>query len=354
MMIGPARDMDRYVRLFHIGRAVIVVGLLTAGLMNLGMYLFFDRKRRYLFMVLLCFAGAVNYATPFLTPILIDHISWYVSHKVEYCSKLLVAIFAVAFTDAVFEGCLNKILKRVYYAYASVCIALFLLLPSVIYTRISDAGTYLLVLLIFLLMINLALAFRNRLPASENYKKLVLFGIAVVFLFSLVELMGLSGKTGNAIKTETGLVVFVFINTVALALDYKDTQRMLDEAKLREEELLQTNATMVKLGNIRDTFLADLSHELKTPLTVIANLSALAAYQIKNGIADDRECRCAEGYAAELRAIRRLRPDRKRQKRPYRLYRVFQLQIERYLDVSYLRRRTEPESGRSAIVCLRS
>ena len=288
VMLGPARELGRYVRLFYTGRAVIVASLVTAGLMNLGMYLFFDRKRRYLFLVLLCVAGAVNYATPYLLISVFHDISWYVSHKIEYCSKILVAVFSVAFADTVFDGCLRKVLKRLYFAYASVCIALFILLPSVVYTRISDAGTYLLVALIILLMIDLSLHLKNRRSELEAYKKLILFGMGVIFVFSLVELVGFSGRTGNAIKTETGLVVFVFINTVALALDNRDTRRLLDEARLREEELRQTNATMVKLGNIRDTFLADLSHELKTPLTVIGNNAALAAYQMKNGLADEQ------------------------------------------------------------------
>ena len=288
VMVGPAKDTQRYVNLFYIGRTVMVICLMTAGLMNLGMYLFFDKNRRYLYFACLCFAGAVNYATPFLTSFLFRNISWYLSHKIEYCSKILVSLFGAAYGDAVFEHCLNKHLKRVFLAYIALSMALTVFLPSAVYTRISTVGAYILAIVFFLMLCNLIFAMRNRVSGIEPYKRLILFGAAVVLVFSLVELLGFSGKTNNAIKTETGIVVFAFINTVAMALDYRETGRMLAEAKMREEELLQTNETMVKLGHMRDSFVADLSHELKTPLTVIGNLAALSAYQVENGLADGK------------------------------------------------------------------
>ncbi len=288
VMVGPARDTQRYVNLFYISRTVMVICLMTAGLMNMGMYLFFDRKRRYLFLACLCIAGAVNYATPFLTVFLFPNISWHVSHKIEYCSKILTILFGIAYTDAVFENCVNKYLKRILFAYLAVGMALTLFLPSTAYTRISTVSTYILAAGVCLGLCSLVYTMASRRSEIERYKWLIVFGVGIVLVFALVELLGFSGRTNNAIKTETGIVVFAFINTVALALDFRDTGRMLEEAKLREEELLRTNETMMKLGKMRDTFVADLSHELKTPLTVIGNLAALSAYQLQNGLADEK------------------------------------------------------------------
>ena len=288
VMIGPTRDTQRYVNLFYISRTVMVICLMTAGLMNLGMYLFSDQKPRYLFLACLCFAGAVNYATPFLISFLFPNISWYLSHRIEYCSKILAILFGVAYTDMIFEYCLNKYLKRILFSYLAVGMAITVFLPSTVYTRISTALTYILVAGLCMGLCNLVVTMRRRHSKIERYKRLIVFGVAIVLVFALVELLGFSGKTNNAIKTETGIVVFVFINTVALALDFRETGRMLAETKLREEELLRTNETMVKLGKMRDTFVADLSHELKTPLTVIGNLAALSAYQLRNGLADEK------------------------------------------------------------------
>ena len=302
VLTGPSADIVRYSTLFYIGRTIMFISLITAGLMNLGMYFFFDRKRRYLYFACLCLVGAVNYATPFLIAVIFKNISWYLSHRIEYCSKILIAFFAVAYTNTVFEGCLNKNLKRVFMAYSFAGIALTVFLPSITYTRISNPGAYILAALLSLMLLNIVYSLNKNRFEIEVYKKLIIFGVAVVFVFALVELFGFSSKTYNAISTETGIVVFTFINTVALALDFKDTSRMLDEAKMREKELLQANEAVVKLGNMRDTFLADLSHELKTPLTVISNISALTAYQLKNGLADEKT---AEGLSTiENEAVR--------------------------------------------------
>lgn len=285
---GPPSGINRYSTLLYLDRAVMFICLVTAALLNLGMYFFFAQKRRYLFFVLMCIAAAVNYATPLLTTFVFGDISWYISHKIEYCSKLLISFFAVAYADTVFEGYMKKALKIIFNSYCFLCIALTVALPSRIYTRLSTICAYILFALLCLLAVNVSASIKKNYSQTEAYKKLILFGAVTVLAFSMVELLGFSGKTFNAISTETGVVIFIFINSVALSLDFRDTGRMLDEAILREKELVQTNEAMENLNKMRSSFLSDLSHELKTPLTVISNISALAAYQLKNGITDSK------------------------------------------------------------------
>ncbi len=302
IVTGPARETERYARLWYIGRTVVFVSLVTAGLMNLGMYFFFENKLKYLFLAFLCLAGAVNYATPSLTDFVFQNISWYVSHRIEYCSKILIPFFAVAYADTVFEGGINKHLKYLFMLYSAACIAVTLLLPSNIYTAIGEAGSYILVALLLFILINLAVSIKKKSEETEKYKILIICGFVTLLIFSLFELLHISVGLFRFVLTETGIIIFAFINTVALALDFNEMSLRLDEAIMREKELMQTNETMVKLGNMRDSFLADLSHELKTPLTVIGNISALTAYQLKNGAADAKTVTDLE--KAENEAVR--------------------------------------------------
>lgn len=302
IMIGPERDINRYSVLFYIGRTVIFISLITVGLMNLGMYFFFDQKKKLLYLTCLCFAGALNYATPYLVDFISGGINWYISHRVEYCSKILISFFVVAYADAVFEGGINKYLKRIFMAYSAACLLITVIMPSDFYTGISTAGAYILVLLLAVMLANLAVSFKKDRVEIEKYDGLIIYGFIILMLFSFIELIDPPVEFLKFIQTETGIVVFTFINTVALALDFNETRRQLDEAIIREKELLQTNEAMVKIGNMRDAFFADLSHELKTPLTVIGNISALTKYQLKNGIANERTVSDLE--KAENEAVR--------------------------------------------------
>ncbi len=186
--------------------------------------------------------------------------------------------------------------------YSGACILITVFTPSKIYTSVSTAGSYILVCLLAIMLVNLAFSFKKERIKIEKYDSLIIYGFIILMLFSFVELLHTPVGFFKFVQTETGIVVFAFINTVALALSFNETRRQLDEAIMREKELLQTNEAMVKLGNMRDTFFADLSHELKTPLTVIGNISALTAYQLKNGIADERAVSDLE--KAENEAVR--------------------------------------------------
>lgn len=73
--------------------------------------------------------------------------------------------------------------------------------------------------------------------------------------------------------------IFVFMLLTGLATYYVNLRMVLDtarhtrlaaEAKMKEQALAADNAALTKMNRMRTEFIQDMSHEMKTPLTVIA------------------------------------------------------------------------------------
>jgi signal transduction histidine kinase len=82
---------------------------------------------------------------------------------------------------------------------------------------------------------------------------------------------------------QVGMMVFLFINILTLALSFSRTERMLEEARVSESAMNETNKMLERLDRLRLDFLANISHEIKTPLTVAGGFAQYTLSQIEKG-----------------------------------------------------------------------
>jgi signal transduction histidine kinase len=67
-----------------------------------------------------------------------------------------------------------------------------------------------------------------------------------------------------------GMVFFVFCYALLLALKYADTERIASETSARVQIAAADNAVLSQLNRAKTEFIANASHEMRTPLTVIS------------------------------------------------------------------------------------
>ena len=98
--------------------------------------------------------------------------------------------------------------------------------------------------------------------------------------------------TAVANYTQAGSIIFIFINTIALAIYFRRTEAELALAndrrrqdELQWERMTAENAALDALSRSKTEFLATISHEMKTPLTIIGGFTQLAIEQLETGMA---------------------------------------------------------------------
>jgi signal transduction histidine kinase len=70
--------------------------------------------------------------------------------------------------------------------------------------------------------------------------------------------------------TQAGTLVFIFINIIAMAINFRKTEAELTETKKQEQELANKNAVLESLSRVKSEYMENLSHETKTPLTIVS------------------------------------------------------------------------------------
>lgn len=286
---GPAEQIVRFNRNFLLQKIIIAVILITAALVNLGLFLCFPSRKEILWFSFVCLTASVGTIFPDITGSLAPGVNWYVSHKLEICSVIAIFFFSALYVGKLFRQYVSRICLRIALAVSGAIFLLFAVTPSAIYSRCNEVCLIISAVMTVPMLVSMLIKmikWRKTMPTSN---RLALFGVVCYALVALNDAWGYGGYFQNLdmIGMTAGVAIFAFFNSLALALDFRSSQELLEQAEAREKELDRTNRALTKLDRIRETFLSDLSHELKTPLTVIASNAAVAAKQVTMGKADD-------------------------------------------------------------------
>lgn len=125
-------------------------------------------------------------------------------------------------------------------------------------------------------------------PLSDAEQILLLFGLGIYASFSVFGIYAHlnSFSLWGLDYPQVGMIVFLFLNILALVLGFARTERELDKARGIEREMEETNKTLVRLNRVRAVFLSNITHEMKTPLAGIDALAQYTQTRIRSGMAD--------------------------------------------------------------------
>jgi len=78
-----------------------------------------------------------------------------------------------------------------------------------------------------------------------------------------------------------GIVIFTLAYMVILSMEFAENERQLEAAKINQEKMLAEKAVLEQMSRLKNEFLSNVSHELKTPLTVVSNYAQLSGRQLE-------------------------------------------------------------------------
>lgn len=286
--LGPAEKIAHLNMLTVLKSSIVTVVLLTAGLMNIGLFFCFRKKREALWFSFICLTAAISNTFPEISGFVIPNFNWYLSHKLETCSVTALLFFIILYVGEKFRPYVTRVFFILALYVTGAIFGLFAFLPSAVYSRLNEVAIAASVVTFIPMLLHLTVKLIKNHKAVSQSNRLAIYGVLAFAFLSLNEAVGYVGFFGNLdiFGLTTGVSIFVFFNSLALTIDFRTSEEMFEQSRAREQELAQTNEMLTRLGRIRENFFADISHELKTPLTVIATNAALSSRIVTMGKAD--------------------------------------------------------------------
>lgn len=252
--------------LFSRIKGVAIGGALLCGAaLLLSIYLLLSHTKATLYFALACIVMA-------LRECLQSHAWTYfpipgnVSFMLEYLTMVLGTVFLSLYLGQYTTGKFLRVVQYTAIAGSLLYGGCVLFTDSLFYTSVL---VYYQALLVLTIVPFLSVMFwKMRRPTREQTT--AMYGIGVFFMSAIGDIVMYSeifGEGPNIPVAEVAMLVFVLAQTVSL---FQMNNRVLSEAKDAEQKLEVEKTALENLNRLKTEFLGNVSHELKTPLTVMS------------------------------------------------------------------------------------
>lgn len=254
------------------GLSIEAIGLLVMGaficaaVLLLCIYVFQTHTRATLYFALACLAMALRESIQSQAWTYFP-LSGNVAFMLEYMSVVLLTLFLSLYLGQYPIGTTLRTVQ--YIAVVGSCIygVCLLVTDAPFYTAVLPYYQALLVICIVPGISGLIWTMRR----PNNEQAAACYGIAVFFLAAVSDILLYNNLLGNQRPktpiSESAMLVFVLAQTVSLIFM---NNRVLADARAAEQRLEVEKEALENLNRMKTAFLGNVSHELKTPLTVMS------------------------------------------------------------------------------------
>jgi len=258
--VGTGTLLSDWTRAEQYQTSIILGSFLVLALLFL--MLFFTHRRNFanLFFAIFCFVWFMRMGVTGgrVFTVIIPWLDWFWKFRIEYIAIPLSAILTLAIANIIFRNALHKTVLKIFYGISGAFILLFLFLDTVVMRDWLDILFYIYGAAILWLFG--CLIFRQKVYSTEQK----MFGAGLI-LFIVAAVVDLGYVTAFFYMPNfhmTGVAVLVFALCEASAVF---------TATMKQQQYLEAEKSALEsLSRMKSKYLADMSHETKTPLSAMA------------------------------------------------------------------------------------
>ncbi|MEA4890109.1 MAG: ATP-binding protein [Clostridiaceae bacterium] len=265
---------------------------MTVFLFFLGLFLFFPRRYSFLWFSLASLSEAfrILIVEEKAIMLLFPNLSWRFSISLEYLTLIILILSFILYIHNVFMGALRKSVLQVFGVMCTLYAVAVFVTPPIIYTRFAlyfqlcsaAVGIYVLIALVD----NVARKTDNR----HMEHLLILSGSLIFIIMSILDIQihRTGGYRLSLGLSEIGMIVLIFTSMIALVLQFSRTETELYKARQHELEMQESNHLLDRMSRLKSDFLANISHEMRTPLTIMSSYAGLTSLEIRHDAVNEK------------------------------------------------------------------
>ena len=271
----------------------ILIGLaLMASLILFCLFLFLENRRLCLWYSLACLLFAVNtfIVSHSLYMERLPDLRWSFVLRLEYISMLGFLGFLWLYINEIFSKELNRIVLVFAVLIPAIYSVVVLFVPQGVFTQILPYAEIAILISAALILCNMIRLTKKSSGSQAVQYMLVIAVTAILAGLNFADiLLGPATALSAAMSlTQIGMMLFLFINALVIILNLNSTEAQLQAAREKEREINETNHLLERLNLLKSEFLANISHEMKTPLTVMGGYAKLTQKQIERGKVNEK------------------------------------------------------------------
>ncbi|MDR1603277.1 MAG: sensor histidine kinase [Gracilibacteraceae bacterium] len=277
--------------------ALIFGCLIAMALDHMALFVLNRKWKSALLFSVCCFLMALMSSKKFLF-LFFPQYNWFVAIRVEYVVHFAVFFMLTLFLHTIFPRLYHKPVIRAYLVLCGLyCLTLFWDTP--VFTSLLQYFEYASAAMIAYTLIRLALAALRERKSQNTLAFFGVFGVCFLAVNDMLYHQGigwLGPLTGQEFTATIGMMFFAVCYSLLISVEYTETERAMLDARENEARLTADNEALDRVNRMKNDLMANLTHELRTPLMV---MSAYAQLTVEAA----RESNISEQAAADLELI---------------------------------------------------